>query len=118
MINLFKNTALLMVLLAGSADAGTQEEINYLLGFVATTSCKYDRNGTVYDGPEARDHINRKYEHYRKKVKTTEDFIKYSATRSMISGKKYIIRCPGSADVLASDWLLDELKVFRKRAKE
>ena len=114
MIKIFKKSFLVMAVLAASVQAGTQEEIAYLLDFVAATPCKYDRNGTVYDGPEARDHIFRKFEHYRKKVKTAEDFIKYSATRSMISGKKYVIRCPGFADVFASDWLLDELKSFRR----
>ena len=100
-------------MLAGTVQAGTPEEIEHLLDFVAATPCEYVRNGSIHDGAEARDHINRKYQHYRKKVKTAEDFINYSATGSKISGKKYIIRCPGSADVFASDWLLDELKTFR-----
>ena len=113
------NTLVLaMALLAGSVLAGTQEEIDHLLDFVADTSCKYDRNGTIHDGPEARDHINMKYEHYKKKVKTTEDFIRYSATKSMISGKKYQIRCPDSEAVFASDWLLDELKAFRESGEK
>ena len=33
---------------------------------------------------------------------------------TMMSGKKYKIRCPGSEAVFASDWLLDELKEFRE----
>jgi hypothetical protein len=114
MRNIRSKIILAIVMLAGSAQAGTQEEIAHLLDFVAATPCEYDRNGSVHDGPEARDHINKKYKHYRKKVKTAEDFIKYSATRSMMSGTKYIIRCPGFADVFASDWLLDELKTFRE----
>ena len=107
-----------MALLAGDALAGTQAEIDHLLDFVRNTSCKYDRNGTIHDGPEAMDHINMKYEHYKKKVKTTEDFIKYSATKSLISGKKYQIRCPDSEAVFASDWLLGELKVFRENGEK
>jgi hypothetical protein len=107
-------TILVMIMLAGIAQAGTQEEIAHLLDFVAATPCEYDRNGSIHDGPEARDHINKKYQHYRKKIKTAEDFIKYSATSSMISGKKYIIHCPGSVDVFAGDWLLGELKTFRE----
>ena len=116
MTQALKTLIVALVLLAGTALAGTQEEIDHLLNFVANTSCKYDRNGTVHDGPEARDHINMKYEHYRKKVKTTEDFIKYSATKSLMSGKKYKIRCPGSEAGFASDWLLDELNAFRENA--
>lgn len=118
MTQTFKTLTLTLALLAGSAFAGTQQEIDHLLDFVTNTSCMYDRNGTIHDGPEARGHINMKYEHYKKKVKTTEDFIKYSATKSLISGKKYKIRCPGSEAVFASDWLLDELKAFRENGEK
>ena len=114
MTRILKPLALTIALLTGSVLAGTQEEIDHLLDFVANTPCKYDRNGTIHDGPEARDHINMKYAHYKKNVKTAEDFINYSATRSVMSGKKYQIRCPGSEAVFASDWLLDELQAFRE----
>lgn len=118
MTRTLRTLILTMALLAGSVLAGTQAEIDHLLDFVANTPCKYDRNGTIHDGPEARDHINMKYKHYKKKVKTTEDFIKYSATKSMLSGKKYKIRCPDSGAVFASDWLLDELKIFRENGEK
>ncbi len=90
-----KYLVLTMILLAGVAVADTEKEINHLLEFVAASPCQFDRNGTIHNGPEARDHMNMKYEHYRKKVKTAEDFIKYSATRSKLSGRKYKIHCPG-----------------------
>lgn len=118
MTQTFKTLILILVLIAVSAIADTQQEIDHLLNFVANTSCKYDRNGTIHDGPEARDHINIKYQHYRKKVKSTEDFINYSATKSLMSGKKYKIHCPGSEAVFASDWLLDELKAFRENGEK
>jgi len=108
-----RTLVLMLVLLPGGSFADTQAEIDHLLKFVANTSCQYDRNGTVHDGPAARDHINMKYGHYRKKVKTAEDFIKYSASKSMISGRKYKIRCPDSEVVNASDWLLEELHRYR-----
>jgi len=105
---------LTMILLTGVATADTAEEVDHLLGFVAGSSCQFDRNDTIHNGPEARDHMNMKYEYYRKKVKTVEDFIKYSATRSKLSGRKYKIHCPGSSEMNASDWLLNELKDFRR----
>jgi hypothetical protein len=118
MIRRLKTLALTMALLAGSVLAGTQAEIDHLLNFVANTSCQYDRNGTIHDGPEARDQINIKFVYHKKKFKTTEDFIKFSATKSMMSGKKYKIRCPDSEAVFASDWLLDELKTFRENGEK
>lgn len=114
---LFRFVSLLLMLLSGNVLAGMQQEIDHLLDYVSLTTCQYDRNGTIHTGPDARDHIKMKYEHYKKKVKTTEDFIKYSATRSMISGRKYKIRCTGSELVNASDWLLEELARYRANHK-
>ena len=79
------------MLVADGQQQVTQNEIDHLLGFVANTACQYDRNGTIHNGPEARDHINRKYEYYKKNVKTAEDFVKYSATKSKMSGRSYKI---------------------------
>lgn len=118
MKSIFRSLILTTALLAGSLLADTQAEIDHLLSFVANTSCQYDRNGTIHDGPEARDHINMKYEHYREKVKTAEEFIKYSATKSLISGRKYKIRCPDAEVVNASDWLLEELHHYRASRKQ
>ena len=94
--------------------ADTEAEINHLLGFVAATDCQYERNGNMYSGLEAREHIQRKYRYFEKKVKTTEDFIRLSATKSTVSGKRYGIHCSGMKSVFASDWLLDELGSYRQ----
>jgi len=103
-----------LLLFAGAVLADTKQEIDHLLDYVAKTDCKYDRNGTVHDGPEARDHMNRKFQYYRKKAKTAEDFIKYSATRSTVSGREYKIRCPGASVISSREWLLDELLRYRQ----
>jgi len=100
--------------MTGVAFADTEKEIDHLLDFVARTPCTYERNGTLHNGQEARDHINRKYEYYKKKINTAEDFIRYSATESKLSGRKYKIHCPNSGVMNAGDWLLHELEVFRE----
>jgi hypothetical protein len=92
----------------------TQLEIDHLLSFVANTACQYDRNGSIHNGPEARDHISRKYEYYKKRVETAEDFVKYSATKSKLTGRSYKIHCPGEEAVSSSEWLLQELQAFRE----
>jgi len=102
------------LLVADDQQEVTQQEIDHLLGFVANMACKYDRNGSIHNGPEARDHINRKYEYYKKDVKTAEDFVKYSATKSKMSGRSYKIHCPGEEAVSSSEWLLQELQAFRE----
>ena len=101
-------------LLGNAAVADTQQEIDHLLEFVASSDCLYERNGAKHSGPEARDHIRMKYEHYRKKVETAEDFIRYAATKSSISGQPYIVTCEGT-EIRASQWLMDELVRFREK---
>ncbi len=101
------------MLFTGTVIADTQQEINHLLEFVANTSCQYERNGNVYDGARAEKHIKKKYEYFKDKINSAEDFIKYSATKSTMSGKKYKIHCENIATQNSSDWLLDELKKYR-----
>jgi hypothetical protein len=102
------------VILSNAAYADTQKEIAHLLDFVANTACKYERNGTLYSGIEAQGHIKRKYQYFMDKIKSAEDFIKYSATRSTMSGENYKILCVDMPVQNSADWLLEELKEFRQ----
>jgi len=97
--------------------ASTQDEISHLMSFVAATDCKYERNGTMHNGTKAAEHINKKYDYYFDDIKSTEDFIKYSATKSTMSGKFYKIHCAKKAPIKSRDWLLAELKAYRKTQK-
>jgi hypothetical protein len=94
--------------------ANTYDEIEHLLNYVSATSCKYERNGELHTGAEARKHIVRKYEYYRDKINSAEDFIKYAATKSAMSGKKYKVHCANTKTQYSSEWLLNELNNYRK----
>lgn len=96
-----------------TALADTNREINYLLNFVASTDCKYERNGDMHSGKEAVKHIKKKYNYYEDDIETTEDFIKFSATKSTISGDRYKIHCANQPPVQSSVWLLSELSLYR-----
>ena len=102
-----------MTLLTTSAFSSTPDEINHLLEYVEKTNCQYERNGSLYNGSEAVDHIKRKYDYYQDKIKSAEDFIDYSASKSAISGKQYLIHCEGKQPIKSRDWLTAELKRFR-----
>ena len=110
----FKVITILLSLLSFNVFASTQDEIAHLLKFVETTECKYERNGTMHSGAEAVEHINKKYQYYADDIKSTEDFIKYSATKSKMSGKYYKIHCANADVVKSQEWLLTELKMYRK----
>ena len=88
-------------------------EVNHLINFVKTSDCVLNRNGTDHSGEKSVAHIQKKYNYFRNKIKSTEDFIEYSATKSTMSGKYYTVTCPGQETVRSQDWLLQELARFR-----
>ena len=97
----------------GDVPADKKPEVQHLLNYVKNSECKIDRNGTVHDGKDALGHIQKKYDYYRNDIKTTEDFIFLSATKSTMSGKLYNVICPGGATEPVKDWLMRELKRYR-----
>ncbi len=103
----------LMILVSSmSVLAGKQSEIQHLLSFVEKSGCEFERNGKVYDSAKARSHMERKYGHVKKYVDEAEDFIKYAATESSMSGKKYQVTCNGKTQASA-EWLKSELSRYR-----
>jgi len=109
-----KVISILISLLSFSVFASSEDEISHLLKFVENTACKYERNGSMHTGAEAVKHINKKYRYYADDIKSTEDFIKYSATKSKMSGKYYKVHCANQAVLKSRDWLLLELNNYRK----
>ena len=101
------------VLLPSACLADTSQEISHLLTFMENSGCRFFRNGTAYSAAEAREHIQTKYDYVRRRIKTTEDFIEYTATKSSMSGRKYKVQC-GDREMLSAEWLKAELVRFRE----
>jgi hypothetical protein len=99
-------------LMAKRAD--TQHEIKHLLVYIEDSGCRFIRNGKEYSSREARKHLEHKYDYARTRINTTEDFIKYIASQSSLSGQPYKVRC-GDQVMLNADWLSAELARFRLR---
>ena len=108
-------TVLLLFSLCARADVPPEQqaEVDHLLATLKTSDCVMIRNGKKHDGDEAADHVRRKYDHYRDKIGSTEDFIAYPATKSLISGRAYRVQCPGEESQPSADWLLAELEAYR-----
>ena len=98
---------------AAASEAPAKDEIDHLLKFVATSSCTFVRNGTEYPADKARDHLEGKYRFVGSRISTAEDFIKYLATGSSMSGEPYHVKC-GKTDAPSAAWLSDELARYRK----
>jgi len=90
-------------------------EIEYLLSAVATSDCRFYRNGTWYDAKAAAAHLRLKYESLaaRELIRDTEDFIDRAATKSSLSRRDYAIKCEGLAEVSSRQWLTDVLISYR-----
>ena len=95
------------------AFADTESEINHLLNYVEKSPCSFVRNGSTHSGPDARDHILKKYNYFKDRIHSAEQFIEYAATKSTMSGKKYKVRC-NDKEYLTAQWLNDELNSYRK----
>ena len=87
----------------------TQNEIDYLLSHIEQSDCLFNRNGIDYKGSKVISHIKTKYKYFKEEIKTTEDFITLSATKSEMSGKKYTVRCNKNDTEELGRWLFDVL---------
>jgi predicted GTPase len=92
--------------------------IAHLLEYVRTSDVVFIRNGKEHSAEDAVEHIQKKYNHYKKKIKTPEDFIEKSATKSMMSGKLYQIKLKDGTIITSKDWLLAELDRYRNSSGE
>ena len=102
-------------LLLPFASLSDHKEIGHLLNFVGNTQCSFERNGKMHTGEQAVRHIKKKFDYYSEDIKTTEDFINYSATKSKMSGKHYRIHCPMVPVTNSQKWLLTELLKYRAK---
>jgi hypothetical protein len=111
--------AIPMAMAAQPAPPAAQAEIDHLLGYIAASNCRFNRNGSWHGMDEARDHIAMKYKYLRDrdKVPDAETFIDDAASRSSFSGKNYLVECPGQPATPSAGWLKAELERFRKAPK-
>jgi hypothetical protein len=100
-------------MLAAEARASPADEIRHLLDYIGGSGCSFVRNGVESDGAAAREHVAAKYAYARSRVRSAEDFIRLAASRSSMTGEPYVVRC-GSTRSLSEDWLMDELRRYRK----
>ena len=88
--------------------------INYLLTFVEKSDCTFIRNDRPHTAQQAAAHMQRKYDHFKDEIKTPEDFIRLSASKSLISGKPYMVKTKSGRQLKSETWLLEALAVYRQ----
>ena len=111
---------ILIVTFAGQlfATESLQQSIDYLLDHVAKSDATFIRNGQPHTPAEATAHIKAKYEHFKNEIKTPEDFIRLSASKSLLTGRPYLVRAPNGKEMRLDVWLADALKEYRASKHE
>jgi hypothetical protein len=97
-----------------SQRENTEKVIAYLIDQVAKSHLTFTRNGTEYSSQEAADHIRNKYEYFKPQIEFPEDFIDVCASKSLESGKPYLISTP-QGKVPMGKWLGEILIAHRKK---
>lgn len=97
--------------------AETDPAIQFLLEYVKRSAVVFIRNGKEHTPDEAVAHMQKKYDYYKDKIHTPEEFIRYAATKSMVSGKAYQVRTGAGKIVPCSTWLKRVLQDFRSNLK-
>ena len=117
-------TVLLLTSLAASGDGPGQSPediepaIQFLLKHVADSGLVFIRNSEKHAAVDAAEHMNSKYEYFRDKIKTPEDFIQRCASKSLMSGKPYLVVLENGEEVRTDAWLLRALMVYRNNHDE
>jgi hypothetical protein len=89
------------------------ESIKFLLDYVAKSDATFIRNGQTHTPQEAVNHIKTKYEHFKSEIKTPEDFIRLSASKSLLTGQPYLVRTVDGKEMHLDAWLTEALKKHR-----
>lgn len=100
---------------AATADEALRQTINHLLQYVEESKCVFLRNDKEYNSQEAAKHIRSKYDSYIFSIKTPEEFIEAAASKSILSGKPYFVRCVDHPSTTSADWLTKELSQYRSK---
>lgn len=107
----------ILVLLAAvhvcAQDPSETARIQYLLASVeALEGAKFIRNGSEHEARAAADHLRLKLKAAGSKVKTAEDFIRFCASRSSMTGEPYLIRLADGTTVRSEVFFRNRLKAF------
>ncbi len=90
---------LFLLLLGTSTPAYASDrldlQIQQLLNLVSASNCSFVRNGKTHNSRESVKHISRKYAHYEQDIDSIDSFIELTATKSLFTGKQYLVNCDG-----------------------
>jgi hypothetical protein len=102
---------------AADESAHVREEIRLLLAPLGNSGCSFQRNGILYSGSQAGEHLAMKmrYAVRWRAISSAEEFIHLLAGRSSETNRDYTVLCPPGTEVPAQTWLLQQLAFIRRK---
>jgi hypothetical protein len=98
-----------------SAPGGLEQTVDYLIDYVAESGRPLIRNGKRYSSAEGAEHMQKKYDHFRDRIDTPEDFIALAASKSLVTGKPYLVVIDAQGTTMpTSEWLEGVLAEYRR----
>ena len=94
----------------------TEKVVAYLIDQAAESHLTFTRNGIEYSSQEAADHMRNKYEYFKSRITSPEDFIHLCASKSLVSGKPYLVST-AQGKVQVEKWLGEILIEHGKKQK-
>lgn len=88
--------------------------IGYLLAYVKNSGVVFIRNNKEHTAQEAEEHMRKKYDHFKEKIHSPEDFIALAGTKSLLSGRPYRVRLKNGKTMLSKKWLEVALEEYRR----
>lgn len=99
---------------ANSQGDSAEKVFVYLIDNVAKSQLTFIRNGTEYSSQEAADHIRKKYEYFKSRIESIDDFIQMCASKSLMSGEPYLVST-AHGKILLEKWLREILNEYGER---
>jgi hypothetical protein len=98
-------------------DNVEKKKIEFLIVSVENLKgAKFIRNGTEHTGKEAAEHLRMKLQNALA-VQTADDFIRLCASKSIITGKPYMIRLSDGKAIKSEEYFREKLKEYNSTAK-
>ena len=99
-------------------DTIEKKKIEFLMSAVENLNgAKFIRNGTEHNGKEAAEHLRMKLQKAGDRVRTADDFIRLCASKSLLSGRPYMIRSSDGKTIKSEDFFREKLKEYNATVK-
>jgi hypothetical protein len=120
MKNIMVTAFVILVVFSGAVSAQDnieKKKIDFLISSVENLKeAQFIRNGTEHNGKEAAKHLRMKLQNALV-VQTADDFIRLCASKSIITGKPYMIRLSDGKTIKSEEYFRKKLKEYNSSAK-